>query len=222
MEDLFWIGHSSFYAKSKNGTTIFIDPFEISNKVKEKADLILITHPHFDHCSKNDISKIIKEDTEIIAAQGCISGEDFKNITVAFPGFSKAVKGIEITAIPAYNNKKERLAFHPKENKWVGYVFGVNGKKIYHAGDTDFIDEMSDLKEEGIDIAILPIGGKYTMDVEEAIIASRAINARETIPMHYKHLLGIEGSEKAEEKFKKTVKGGVVLKEIQEPNYKKF
>ncbi len=222
MEDLFWIGHSSFYAKARNGTVVFIDPFEISDSIKEKADLILITHPHFDHCSKNDIIKIIREDTEIIAAQGCVGSEDFKNITAAFPGFSKVIKNIKITAVPAYNNKKERLAFHPKENKWVGYIFEIDGKKVYHSGDTDFIYEMEELREKNIDTAILPIGGKYTMDVEEAIAASNAIDARETIPMHYKHLLGIEGSKKAEEKFKKTVKGGTVLKEIQEPNYKRF
>lgn len=147
MTGLFWIGHSSFYAKAENGITVFIDPFEISDSIKEKADLILITHPHFDHCSKNDIGKIIKNDTKIIASQGCFNKNDFDRIEIALPGFSKVAKGIKVMAVPAYNNKKERVAFHPKENNWVGYIFEVDGKKIYHSGDTDFIEEMKNLSK---------------------------------------------------------------------------
>lgn len=217
--DLHWIGHASFYIDA-GGKRVFIDPFDIRTEIKGKADLILITHGHFDHCSREDIDKIISPGTEIITAPGCLDNAPYKHITIARPGFSKSMGNIFIEAIPAYNNKDDRLGFHPRANDWVGYILTVDGKKLYHAGDTDYIEEMNNLK--GIYAALLPIGGKYTMDVNEAALAAKAISAEITIPMHYKHLLGVEGSAAAEKKFAADVRGVKVMKEVQEADYSPF
>ncbi|MCL4391060.1 MAG: MBL fold metallo-hydrolase [Candidatus Micrarchaeaceae archaeon] len=217
--DLHWIGHASFYI-DVGGKSVFIDPFDIRMEIKVKADLILITHSHFDHCSKEDVGKIISPSTEIITAPGCLDNAAYKHITIARPGFSKSMGNISIEAIPAYNNRDDRLSFHPRANNWVGYILTVDGKKLYHAGDTDYIEEMNSLN--GIYAALLPIGGKYTMDVDEASLAAKAIGAEVTIPMHYKHLLGIEGSAAAEKKFAAAVRGVKVMKEVQKADYSPF
>ncbi len=214
---LFWIGHASFYIKH-NDKTIFIDPFNLSDSVKEKADLILITHAHSDHWSKNDIKKIIKPETEILCSNGCLNEDNFRNFRTVEPGFETDFHKMKISTIPAYNTNKERLSIHPKSNKWVGYIIDIDGFRIYHAGDTDFIDEMKSLK--GLGASLLPIGGHYVMDVDEAIQAASAINATYAVPMHYKLLLGKEGSAAAEEKFKKNLGNAMIMKEIQEPSFR--
>ena len=109
----------------------------------------------------------------------------------------------------------QRLSFHPKANNWVGYIFELNGQKIYHAGDTDFTEEMRNLKNLNLDVALLPIGGTYTMDVQEAAEAANEIAAKTTIPMHYKNLVG-ENYKSIEEEFKRLVKNSkvVILKEL--------
>ena len=213
---LFWIGHASFYIKH-NGITVFIDPFNVTDHVKEKADLILITHAHMDHFSRKDINKVMKPDTEIITSTQTLSGNEYKNIKIAKPGFSSSYHGIGIESIPAYNTNKERLNFHPKSNEWVGYVVTVGGKRIFHAGDTDFIEEMKSLSN--IDAALLPMGGTYTMETEEAIKAAQAIKAKATIPMHYKMLLGKEKADESEKRFTAEVKGAKILKEVQPAAY---
>ncbi|MGC8647868.1 MAG: MBL fold metallo-hydrolase [Candidatus Micrarchaeia archaeon] len=214
-EKIKWIGHASFCIET-NGIVVYIDPFRISEQIaKEKADLILVTHAHFDHFSKEDIGKIKKPDTVIITSTQTLP--EGKNVKVAKPGFRTNFNGIEIEAVPAYNIKKERLGFHPKSNEWVGYVIGTEFGKVYHAGDTDHIPEMKSLKN--IELALLPIGGTYTMDVKEAIEATKSIEARYFAPMHYKNLLGLDGSKNAEEEFKKNVKNAVIFSEVQKPTY---
>ena len=125
-DSLFWVGHASFYIKTRD-TTVFIDPFNIPDGMKESADLVLITHAHFDHCSRKDIDKVMKRDTRIVAAQGCLDARDYNSVTVAKPGFRESVDGMEIEAVPAYNIKSERLQFHPRANGWVGYVINAGG-----------------------------------------------------------------------------------------------
>lgn len=175
------LGHSSFMIKEKN-ILIYIDPYNIEQKTK--ADIILITHGHFDHCSQKDIEKISGSNTRIFCPPDCkhkLSG----NIEVMLPGMKKEIKKISIESVPAYNTNK---SFHPKANGWLGYIINVNGIRIYHAGDTDFILEMETLGK--IDYALLPVGGKYTMDAKEAANAAKKICPRIAVPMHYGSIVG--------------------------------
>ena len=215
---LFWVGHGSFYIKSQ-GRTIFIDPFRITDKINEKADILLVTHGHFDHCNKEDMDKVLKAGTRIISAPGAVDQKEYENVTIAKPGFKETIDGIEIEAVPAYNTDKEKQQFHPRSNDWVGYIIKVDNAKIYHAGDTDLIPEMRELKGKGIDVALIPVGGTYTMDLEEGIKAAEAIGAEHTVPMHFKNLAGEEGSERIVSEFRRRVKGALILEEVQEPTY---
>jgi len=213
---LFWIGHASFCIKAQ-GMAVFIDPFNVPDSMKGTADIVLITHAHFDHCSRKDIDKVAKSGMRVIAAQGCLDGDDYGGVTVAKPGFKESVKGIGIEAVPAYNIREERLQSHPKAKGWVGYVIDIGGMRIYHAGDTDFIPEMKTLKD--IYAALLPAGGTYTMDADEAVEAAKAIAPKFFVPMHYKNLLGKEGARAAEERMTSGFRGTLIMKEIQEPTY---
>jgi len=210
LDSLSWFGHASFSIENKIGKKFyFVDPFDLKRLPDEKADAIFITHAHYDHWSPTDIRKLIKPDTVVVATNGC---ENLNLPSNAFmivgPNRIITVAGIRIKTIPAYNVKPDRITFHPKENNWVGYIFEVGESRIYHAGDTDFIPEMRNLTD--IDVAMLPIGGTYTMDVKEAIQAANTIKAEVTIPMHYRRLLG-DKAKAAEEEFKSGVKGKVVV-----------
>lgn len=215
MEGIEWIGHASFILRI-NGKTVYIDPFSLGSSVNEHADLILITHPHFDHLNMDDIRKIATKDTQIFVPKDSVDKVQIGKVTGVEPNRSYKALGIEFRTVPAYNVVKERLDKHPKANGWVGYIINDNGKQIYHPGDTDFIDEMRGLK---VDVALLPMSGTYTMDVNQAIEAAGAIIAEEYVPMHYKMVLGEEKSRKAEELFRKKVKKAVLMTEIQEARY---
>jgi L-ascorbate metabolism protein UlaG (beta-lactamase superfamily) len=221
---LFWIGHASFYVKAK-GQTIFIDPFNLGAEIKEKADLILITHAHADHCDKGSVSKIMKPGTEVMGPADCLENLGIKDGKAVKPGHSEIWREISVSTVPAYNNKSGRENFHPKRNGWVGWVlnvgtFGSDDFIIYHGGDTDFIDEMKGFARYGIGASLLPIGGTYTMDVEEAIEAQKSIGAKHAVPMHYKNLLGREGSEKAEARFRQALPNAFVMKEVQPQTFR--
>lgn len=218
MENINWLGHASFFFNDAGANKIyFIDPFQIGNKRLDAADIIFITHAHYDHFSQADIEKILKETTIIVAPIDILAKidiEESRKLNVN-PNKKYEIKGFSFSTIPAYNNHPERLSFHPKANNWVGYIFELNGQKIYHAGDTDFTEEMKNLKNLNLDIALLPIGGTYTMDVKEAAEAANTIAAKITIPMHYKNLVG-EHYKETEEEFKKLVTKSkvVVLEEL--------
>ena len=219
MENINWFGHASFSFADENGNRIYyVDPFDLKPQSLEKADLIFITHAHPDHFSQTDIQKIIKEATIIIAPPDILEkidiSEDRKLLVE--PNAEYEVKEFKFQTVPAYNNHPEKLAFHPKENNWVGYIFVLNGKQVYHAGDTDFIPEMKGLTDMHLYIAMLPIGGHYTMDEKEAAAAANTIKAEFTIPMHYRRLLG-EKHKDAEENFKKLVTGSevIILEELK-------
>jgi L-ascorbate metabolism protein UlaG (beta-lactamase superfamily) len=179
-----WLGHSSFQIAAEN-KIIYIDLKKYGKVVEttEKADIILVTHNHGDHCSPPKIQSLRKKDTVVIAPKNCASriGGSVRSIK---PGDEISVNGIRIEAVEAYNTKR----FKPSGKPWhprgygVGYLIKVEGKMIYHAGDTDFITEMRQLKN--IDLALLPTGDKYTMDNAEAAEASMAINPKNVIPMH--------------------------------------
>jgi len=215
LDNLTWFGHSSFMVKDgKTGESFyFLDPFDFKKTPNTKASAIFITHAHYDHWSPNDIRKVITDTTSVVGVKGCdklsLSSGQF---TLVYPNQTFITSGIRVKTIPAYNMKPDRVTYHPRENQWVGYVFEFNGGRVYHAGDTDFIPDMKTLKD--IDVAMLPIGGTYTMDVREAIEAANTIKAKVTIPIHYKRLLGIN-AKKAEEEFVSGVKGKVaVMKEL--------
>ncbi len=213
LKNLKWYGHASFMIKDeKTGSKIYyIDPFEFRPEGKEKADIIFITHAHFDHCSPETVKGLVKNDTAIVLVNGCSSLKNLsKTEILAEPNREYEVKGFRFRTVPAYNLKEDRLKFHPKENRWVGYIMEVNGMTLYHAGDTDFIPEMKNLGK--VNVAMLPIGGTYTMDVDEAIEAANAIKADITVPMHYRRL-NPEKYREIEEKFRKGVKGKVVVME---------
>jgi len=189
LKNISWLGHASF--KIADDKVLYIDPWKL--KREDKADIILITHPHYDHLSLEDISKIQTEDTIIVIPPDGASKLK-GNIKTVRPGDNLTVKGVDIEVVPAYNIKKD---YHPEENRWVGFVINIKGTRIYHSGDTDFIPEMKKIKA---DIALLPIGGTYTMDVAEAVEAVKAINPEVAIPMHYGDIVGsVEDARKFKE-----------------------
>lgn len=216
LDSIKWFGHASFmFADRDSGNSIYyVDPHDFKSSSYEKADVIFITHAHFDHCDSDAVKKILKPDTVIVVPSGCKEklGVKAEFIDVA-PNKEYDVKGFRFRTVPAYNIKPDRLQYHPKSNSWVGYIFSLNNQTVYHAGDTDFIEEMKGIGK--INVALLPIGGTYTMDADEAIVAANTIAADVTVPMHYRRLLG-DGYKAAEEKFRQGVKKSkvVVLDEV--------
>lgn len=203
-----WLGHAGFLIK--NSKTIYIDPYNIKEGA-EKADLILITHSHYDHCSLGDMNKIIKEGTRMLITADCQSKinrfEIPIKIEIVEPGDELDYSDVKISVLPAYNTDK---SFHPKEESWVGYLVKMNGVLIYHAGDTDVIPEMQNLtghKQEGKKlIALLPVGGRFTMNSEEAAEAAKIIKPFLAIPMHYGSIVGTEEDAKEFSRFCKEEK----------------
>lgn len=216
---LSWFGHASFSVidKESGNRIYYIDPYDLKQRTLAPADLVFITHAHYDHASYEDLQKILKSDSIVSATKDTLEKLPFPDAQkhIVEPNKSYTVKNFSFQTIPAYNTHPEKQNFHPKSNGWVGYVMSVNGVKFYHAGDTDFIPEMEKLKDAHLDIAMLPIGGTYTMNAEEAAKAANAISAKITIPMHYKRLLG-EKSKEAEATLKAGVTNSqvVVLEEV--------
>jgi L-ascorbate metabolism protein UlaG (beta-lactamase superfamily) len=176
-----WLAHACFQIRA-GGKTIYVD-LEQYSEASEKADLILVTHSHTDHCDPAKVQKVRTKDTVVIAPADCVSkiGGDVKTLK---PGEELVVNGIKVKAVDAYNFKRFRTPgnpFHPR-GLGVGYLITAEGKTIYHAGDTDFIPEMRQLGH--VDVALLPSGGTYTMDNPEAAEAAIAINPKVAIPMH--------------------------------------
>jgi L-ascorbate metabolism protein UlaG (beta-lactamase superfamily) len=175
-----WLGHASWKIKT-NGTLIYVDPYQ--GEYDEEADIILSTHSHSDHCDPSKIHMVKVEKTVIIAPADCASkiGSPVKSLKT---GEKTEFGSITIEAVAAYNVKRFRspgVPFHPKD-LGVGYLINAEGKTVYHVGDSDFIPEMRDLKN--IDVLLIPSGGTYTMDIEDAAEATVAINPKEAIPMH--------------------------------------
>ena len=197
LENIHWLGHDSFRIDGK--TTIYLDPWNLRAGAP-KADLILITHDHHDHCSPDDVAKISKEGTVVVtiaAAARQLKGD----VHAVKAGDSLTVGDISIEVVPAYNVNKH---FHPQSAGHVGFIFTVADKRIYHAGDTDVIPEMDSIQA---DIALLPVSGKYVMTADEAVQAAQKINPRVAIPMHYG--AGVAGSIKDAKRFRDLLQGKV-------------
>ncbi len=213
MENIRWYGHASFAITDQNGKKIyFIDPFHLPENIDEKADIIFVTHAHHDHLSEGDIDLLLKSTTMVVATPDSLATlkiEDSQKFPVE-PNKEYEIEGVKFETVPAYNVDREKQNFHPKSNNWVGYLLNVNGMKIYHAGDCDFMPEMREFASKELDIAMLPMGGTYTMNVDEMIEAANVIGAKTTIPMHYRGLLK-DKSQEAEEKLKKGVVNSTVL-----------
>lgn len=178
--EIFWLGHASFKIKMFSGRIIFLDPYNIK-KGEEKADIIVSSHSHSDHFSKADIKKIWKDDT-ILLGPVSIADSLIKFDGQALEiGEEFAYKDFTIELFPAYTIKK---GTHPKSNNWVGTIIESAGKSVYHAGDTERIPEMKELASRKITVALLPCGGTYTMDFEEATDAALDIQPEIVVPMH--------------------------------------
>ena len=198
-----WLGHDSF--RINNGKTVYIDPYQL--KAGGKADLLLISHEHFDHLSLDDIKKVANDKTSVVTTSQCsneVKKLNVKEVVVVKPGEKVNVQGISVETVHAYNinkiNPGTGKPFHPKEDNKVGFVVTINNVRIYHAGDTDVIPEMGNIKT---DIALLPVSGTYVMTAEEAAQAAKMLKPRIAVPMHYG---AIVGSIKDAEKFKTLVK----------------
>ena len=161
IKKIHWLGHDGFRIDSDK--IIYFDPYQIKSTVP--ADIIFISHEHFDHCSEDDIKKIQKKDTVIIT--DAVTAKKLKgNVTVVKPGDKITVVGIAVEVVPSYNTAKN---FHPKSSGMLAFIMTVEGVRVYHAGDTDFIPEMNTLKA---DIALLPVSGTYVMTAAEAAQAA--------------------------------------------------
>ena len=174
--------------KFNKGEVIYFDPFKIEKNYND-ADVIFITHDHYDHYSEEDIDKVIKEETIIVAPEDLLTkllkkGFERDNMVLVTPNQKYTVKGIEFQTIPAYNVNKQ---FHPKANEWVGYVLKIEGITYYIAGDTDITEENKKVK---CDVAFVPVGGTFTMDYKEAAELINEIKPKIAVPTHYGGIVG--------------------------------
>ena len=209
---LTWLGHDAF--RIEDGQVIYIDPFEI--KEGAKADLVLISHEHDDHCSIADLKKVVTSNTVLVAhaqSKNALSKLQAKEIKIVKPGDRLTLGSVTVEAVPAYNTNKFREPgkfFHPKEDGKLGFIVTVKGVRIYHAADTDHISEMKNMAP---DLALLPVSGTYVMTAKEASEAAASIKPKIAIPMHY---ASIVGSVKDAEEFKKLAKCEVKILEKEE------
>jgi L-ascorbate metabolism protein UlaG (beta-lactamase superfamily) len=184
LERFTWFKQSA-YLWQGDGLTVYIDPWEVSDD-SPPADILFLTHAHFDHFSMDDIEKIRKDSTKIYAPAD-VAKEIPGEVTPVTPGQSLDAGGIRVQTVPAYNTAEERLDFHPKSNNWVGYVLELGGATYYHAGDTDHLPELESI---ATDVSFVPIGGTYTMDHVQAAGFVKALAPKLAVPMHYAHVVG--------------------------------
>ena len=199
--------HSSI--RINKGKTIYIDPFKIDRNYND-ADIIFITHDHYDHYSEEDIDKVINENAVIVIPEELLTkvlkkGINKDAIVTVEPDKKYMVQGIKFETVPAYNTYK---TFHPKENGWVGYVIEINGIKYYIAGDTDITEENKKVK---CDVAFVPVGGTYTMDFKEAAQLVNQIQPKVAVPIHYGSVVGTKQDAEEFIKLLHTNIKGVIL-----------
>ena len=186
LENVEVLCHSSI--KINKEKVIYIDPFKIEKNYND-ADIVFITHDHYDHYSEEDIDKVINENTTIIIPEELLTnllrkGINKNAIITVEPNEKYMVQGIKFETIPAYNTNK---IFHPKENGWVGYIITLDDIRYYIAGDTDITEENRKVK---CDVAFVPVGGTYTMDFKEAAQLINEIQPKIAVPIHYGSVVG--------------------------------
>lgn len=178
LEGVTWFRQSSFRWQG-DGPVVYVDPWGVGDGMQ--ADVVLLTHAHFDHLQPHEIERLRTPSTRFVAPRD-VADELSGDVTVIEPGQSVEVGGLKVEAVPAYNTAEERLDMHPKGKGWVGYLFEFGGRSFYHAGDTDALPELQTLAP---DVAMVPIGGTYTMDWEEAAGFVKAMEPRMAVPMHF-------------------------------------
>ena len=180
------LGHAAFRLSDEK-SVVYVDPYEIGGKPGD-ASAVLVTHEHFDHCSAGDVANVAGPETVILAPADCRSKLDGigKEFIAVERGGEYAAGGVPVRAVAAYNVGKQ---FHPKSAAGVGYIVTLGGETIYHAGDTDVIPEMEGLAP---DVALLPVGGTYTMTAEEAAEAFKLLGAKRAVPMHFGSVAGTQ------------------------------
>lgn len=188
-----WLGHAGFKICHEDAV-VYIDPWKLKDAPHD-ATLVLVSHSHYDHYSPEDIAKISSAETKLVASTDVVTRE--KTGEMILHGLSVDFGSVRVSGVAAYNPGKQ---FHPKANNWVGFVIEVGSKRIYYAGDTDLTDEMKSLKE--IDVALLPVGGTYTMNATEAAEATKHIKPKQAIPYHWGDIVGDRADA---EKFANTV-----------------
>ena len=189
-----WLGHASFRIRTRAGV-VYIDPYRVDDATA--ADLILITHDHFDHFSREDIVRLAGRRTTAIGPATVT--EQLKGRTVSIrAGETIEVDELEVEALPAYNTNKldsSGKPFHAREAGWLGFVLRDGARRIYHSGDTDVIPEMD--QAAGVDVALLPVSGTYVMSPLEAAEAARRIDPAVAVPMHWGTVIGSEADARA-------------------------
>ncbi|MEE9304698.1 MAG: MBL fold metallo-hydrolase [bacterium] len=181
LERIRWLGHASFLIAGE--PSVYIDPWKLATT--EEADIVLISHSHYDHFSAADVSEIRGETTEVVCPRD-VADQLSGRVTTVAPGSRVSVRDVLIEVLPAYNVTS---SFHPRGDLGLGFVLTFEGgRRLYYAGDTDFIPEMAGLKD--VDVALLPVGGRYTMDAEEAARAANTFRPRVVIPYHWGDIVG--------------------------------
>jgi L-ascorbate metabolism protein UlaG (beta-lactamase superfamily) len=193
LDSLEWLGHSGFRI-GVGKAVVYIDPYRVPDG-SPPADLILITHGHYDHFSPQDVERLSGKGTWLVGPAAVAERVSGRVHSIA-PGEAlddELVRGVHVAAVAAYNTSKrdgDGKPFHPREAGWVGYELNVRGERLYHSGDTDVIPEMDTVT--GVDIALLPVSGVYVMTAQEAAEAARRIQPRVAVPMHWGENIGSE------------------------------
>jgi L-ascorbate metabolism protein UlaG (beta-lactamase superfamily) len=191
VDRLEWLGHSGFRL-SVGRAWVYIDPYRVPER-SPAADLILITHGHYDHFSPQDVERLSTGRTRLVGPAAVAERVSGQVHSIA-PGElleDELVRGVHVAAVAAYNTSKRNpdgRLFHPRDAGWVGYDLNVRGERLYHSGDTDVIPEMDSVT--GVDVALLPVSGTYVMTAQEAAEAARRIGPRVAVPMHWGEHIG--------------------------------
>ena len=197
LDSLEWLGHSGFRIRARSAT-IYIDPYRVPDG--PKADLILVTHGHYDHFSPQDVERLSHDGTWLVAPAPVAERAQGRVVSIA-PGESlelEPIPGVDVAAVAAYNTSKrdtDGRLFHPREAGCVGFDVNVRGERLYHSGDTDVIPEMDSVV--GVDVALLPVSGTYTMTAGEAAEAARRIQPQVAVPMHWGEHIGTRADAEA-------------------------